>query len=129
MTITAEGHIVGTLGYMSPEQLSGGLVDERTDIFSVGVILYEALTGRRPFRSSSPRDILAAMYRWDVHLDGSLSRVDPFLRKCMAPDRSDRYHNVAALRAELVPALRNCATVSTVQCLDAGLRTTVEYHS
>ena len=129
MTITAEGHIVGTLGYMSPEQLSGREVDERTDIFALGVIVIEALTGHRPFRASSPRDMLAAMYRWDVHLDGSLARVDRILRKCIAPDVSDRYHDVAGLRADLVSGLRKCATVMTAQCLDPGLTTTVEFHS
>ncbi|MDQ2946823.1 MAG: protein kinase [Acidobacteriota bacterium] len=128
-TITAEGHIVGTLGYMSPEQLSGKEVDERTDIFSVGVIVIEVLIGHRPFRASSPREMLAAMYRWDIHLDGAFSGVDRILRKCIAPDRADRYHNVAGLRAELVPALRKCAIVSTALCLDPGLTTTVEYHS
>ncbi len=128
-TITAEGHIVGTLGYMSPEQLSGKYVDERTDIFSIGVIVIEALTGHRPFRASSPRELLAAMYRWDVHLDGSFAGVDRILRKCIAPDPSDRYDDVAGLRADLLPAIRKCANVSTAQCLDPGLATTFEYRT
>ncbi len=59
--LTAEGAIVGTVQYMSPEQIHGETVDYRTDIFSLGVILYEMATGRRPFGGSSSSSIIAAI--------------------------------------------------------------------
>ncbi|HMF08701.1 MAG TPA: protein kinase, partial [Thermoanaerobaculia bacterium] len=59
--VTAEGHIVGTVGYMSPEQAVGGAVDYRSDQFSFGSILYEMATGRRAFQSASAPQTLAAI--------------------------------------------------------------------
>lgn len=51
---TAEGVIVGTMNYMSPEQVEGQAIDHRSDIFSVGIIFYEMATGRRPFQGETP---------------------------------------------------------------------------
>jgi serine/threonine protein kinase len=64
-SLTAEGTISGTVVYMSPEQLEARAVDARTDIFSLGVILYEATTGRRPFSGNSPLSVIAAILTSD----------------------------------------------------------------
>ena len=61
MSITAGGFIVGTPQYMAPEQLMGGVADARSDIFSAAVVLYECLTGRPPFPSDSPSQLLALL--------------------------------------------------------------------
>jgi Tol biopolymer transport system component len=63
--ITAEGAIVGTMLYMSPEQLEGNAVDHRTDIFSLGCIVYEMAAGRRPFGGSSQMSVIAAILSAD----------------------------------------------------------------
>jgi len=63
--ITAEGTIVGTFLYMAPEQLEGRSVDQRTDIFCLGVIMYEMVTGQRPFAGSSPLSVIAAIVSAD----------------------------------------------------------------
>jgi eukaryotic-like serine/threonine-protein kinase len=64
-TVTKSGAVVGTVAYMSPEQLRGKAVDHRSDIFSVGAILYEMLTGRRAFRGETEVDTITAVLRED----------------------------------------------------------------
>lgn len=60
-TMLSTGSVVGTAGYMAPEQVRGGDVDERTDIFALGALLYEMFTGRRAFEGSSPADTMSAV--------------------------------------------------------------------
>lgn len=62
---TDPGTIMGTMGYMSPEQLKGQTVDHRSDIFSFGAILYEMLSGKRAFRGDSPPETMSAILHQD----------------------------------------------------------------
>ena len=109
-TLTAEGVVVGTRGYMSPEQLLGGDLDHRTDIFAVGVMLVETLTGRRPFEGTGADP--PVLPEGQHHLPGSSPEaraLDALLRKCLARDPQVRYASAAALRDDLIPVLRTCA--------------------
>jgi serine/threonine protein kinase/Tol biopolymer transport system component len=75
--LTAEGMVVGTLVYMSPEQLEGRIVDHRTDIFALGCILYEMATGQRPFSGSSPAAVSVAILSADPAPIRSLEPATP----------------------------------------------------
>jgi len=93
--LTASGAVMGTRPYMSPEQIQGRTVDHRTDIFSLGVILYEMATGCRPFQASSSAELFAAILRDPVpplsglraDLPDGLVRV---VARCLAKDPRDR---------------------------------------
>jgi serine/threonine protein kinase/Flp pilus assembly protein TadD len=95
-TLTAEGAVVGTVPYMSPEQVQGKSVDHRTDIFSLGVILYEMTTGRRPFRgetsvelaSSILRDAPEAIGETRPDIPGNLERI---VARCLEKEPELRY--------------------------------------
>jgi serine/threonine protein kinase/tetratricopeptide (TPR) repeat protein len=104
--ITREGIVMGTVPYMSPEQLEGKAVDPRTDVFSLGVLMYEMATGQRPFQGDSSASLISSILRDDpplvtqlnAHLPRHLGRV---VRRCLekAPDR--RYQATRDLRIEL----------------------------
>jgi serine/threonine protein kinase len=88
--LTAQGQILGTLQYMSPEQLQGKEADARSDLFSFGCMLYEMLTGKRAFEGASPASVIAAILEREpapLHLSPPLERV---IRTCMAKDPDER---------------------------------------
>jgi eukaryotic-like serine/threonine-protein kinase len=100
--ITATGQIFGTPYYMSPEQGHAEPTDERSDIYSLGCILYEMLTGERPFTASSPMGVI---YR-HAHaprprLERSLTHLQPILDRMLAVDRVERYRSAADLLTDL----------------------------
>jgi serine/threonine-protein kinase len=105
-TRTVEGTIAGTPGYMSPEQAQGKVVDARSDIFSLGAVLYEALSGRRAFDGSSVVDVLTAVLRDDPPpLDPSpLARV---VKRCLEKDAAKRYQTMSEVRAALEDAAKS----------------------
>ncbi len=103
---TKEGHILGTPGYMSPEQAKGKLVDHRTDIFSLGLVLYEMLTGQKAFKGETSLDVIIAVSR-DAHVPPSKLNpaVTPEMQRivdtCLAKDPGERY----ATARDLVTAI------------------------
>ena len=104
INLTQAGTILGTAAYMSPEQAEGNPVDQRSDIFSFGVVLYEMLTGRRAFQGGSVVAIMAAvMYQEPAPLDAP-----PALRnivaRCLSKSPSDRFQSAAELRVALESA-------------------------
>ena len=95
---TDDGMILGTLGYMSPEQVRGEAVDARADIFSFGVVLYEMLTARRAFARNSAGDTLAAILRDDPpEMAGASRPVPPGLQlivnHCLEKRPEERFHS------------------------------------
>ena len=103
---TGEGHILGTVSHMSPEQAEGKALDPRTDIFSFGVLLYEMCTGRLPFRGETPTAVVSAILKdtpapvTDVNprLPNDLARI---IKRCLAKDPARRYQAVRDLANEL----------------------------
>ncbi|MFN0108618.1 MAG: protein kinase domain-containing protein, partial [Blastocatellia bacterium] len=110
---TDPGLIMGTVGYMSPEQVRGEELDGRTDVFSLGVVLYEMLAGSRPFKGATTADAIAALLeREPAPLSASLAEVPPELQqivsRALAKDRLRRYpkceelfNDLKSLREEL----------------------------
>jgi eukaryotic-like serine/threonine-protein kinase len=104
--LTQDGRIVGTLAYMSPEQAQGGPVDVRSDLFSLGIVLYEMATGTRPFRGDTPLALLSSVLRDEPasatdlrpDLPAGLSRI---LRRCLAKDPERRFQSAKDLRNDL----------------------------
>jgi serine/threonine protein kinase len=102
ITDTAHGDIVGTPYYLSPEQAAGRPVDQRCDLYSLGVIFYEMLTGRKPYRADSVEGLL------DLHANGPVprlhavhERLQPLLDRLMAKDCAQRYQDARELLADL----------------------------
>src|SRR5262245_17078517 len=104
--LTAAGETLGTVPYMAPEQVRGKEVDARTDLFALGILLYELLTGRRPFPGSTPGEVSAAILRdapepvaqgrTDVPAD--LSRA---IHRCLEKNPDHRFQTAKDLRSEL----------------------------
>lgn len=107
--------LVGTAGYMSPEHATRGTVDHRSDIFSLGVVLYEMLTGESPFRSETTSQTLSAVIHRDPpspsELNPSLSaEVDKVVQKALAKDKRDRFQTTR----EMVEALEKAIPLPAV---------------
>jgi len=103
---TKLGSVIGTVAYMSPEQARGKQVDERTDIWSLGVLTYEMLTGRRPFLGETELDILASALSREPPLLSSFERDIPaelewIVSKALSKDAEKRYQSAKELRTDL----------------------------
>jgi len=106
-SITRSGIFLGTPAYASPEQLLGSEVDRRTDIFSLGVLLYELATGKHPFGSSDSVSTIARILEADVpdlsQLNPNVPRgLDGIIRKCLKKKASERFGDTHELLAQLI---------------------------
>ena len=104
--LTAEGAAVGTLAYMSPEQLRGDDVDSRTDVFSLGLVLFQMATGRPAFAGATAAVVAAAILHETPPTPSTLrpeltARFDEIILKALEKDRTLRYAQAADLRADL----------------------------
>ena len=97
--------LLGTLPYMSPEQLRGRAADERSDIWAFGCVLYEMLTGRQPFRVETVTDLSAEIVRiepdWNALPAGTPAAVRSVVKLCLEKDRRQRFHAIGDVRIRL----------------------------
>lgn len=104
-TLTTPGLVIGTVPYMSPEQVCGGPVDHRTDIYSMGVVLYEMIAGDHPFQGESQAEIISSILRDDpppikgrTDLPPPMSEV---VNRCMEKNPQDRFQSAGEVSLEL----------------------------
>jgi serine/threonine protein kinase len=102
---TQAGVILGTAGYMSPEQAKGALADHRSDMFSFGAVLYEMLTGRRAFHAETAAETMAAVLMKEPDFSALPPGLDPritaLLRRCLDKSPRRRWQAAGDLRAEI----------------------------
>ena len=104
--LTGPGVIIGTPEYMSPEQVEGKPVDQRSDLYSLGIILYELVTGKLPFEGDTPLSVAVkhkieeprAPQEINALIPKDLNRV---ILKCMAKDKKERYQSAKELLSDL----------------------------
>ena len=135
---TRAGVLLGTIGYMSPEQIRGQGVDGRADVFALGVVLHEMLTGSRPFDRDTPAETLAAVLRDEPAFDDPRLPADVIsaLRQCLAKEPGARYPTVhrlldaiAELQASSGPRVwPRRAALAAVAGLLVGLRYSTTRH-
>ena len=106
LELTEQGTVLGTIPYMAPEQVEGRDADARTDIFALGVILYEMSAGRAPFEGRSRASLMAAILTQEPQPLRSLrggvpASLDRIVQKCLAKDPNDRWQSAADLAAAL----------------------------
>ncbi|MGH9557068.1 MAG: protein kinase domain-containing protein, partial [Terriglobales bacterium] len=113
---TSTGLILGTASYMSPEQARGKALDKRTDVWSFGCVLYEALSGRRAFGGETVTDVVAAIIErepdWSSLPQNIPASIRSLLRRCLQKDRKRRTHDIADVRLEIEEAQAQPAAVA-----------------
>jgi serine/threonine-protein kinase len=114
---TNAGVILGTAGYMSPEQAKGGNADQRSDMFSFGCVLYEMLTGRRTFDGDTVTEVIASVLKQEADLSlipaNVHLRVVELIRRCLAKDPKKRWHAAADVRFEIEAIVGESRAVKT----------------
>jgi eukaryotic-like serine/threonine-protein kinase len=113
---TSPGQVLGTVGYMSPEQIRGEVADARTDIFALGVILYEMLTGRRAFQKPTSAETMSAILNEEPSPISQLAPATPpalqhFVHRCFEKNADKRFQNASDV-AFALEALSDSSSIS-----------------
>jgi len=130
-TLTQEGVVVGTAAYMSPEQAQGKPVDSRSDIFSLGCLLFEAATGKRPFKGETSIDLLHNLIHKDPeslsdHLPEAPLQLQWIFRKTLAKNPQERYQSAADLTVDLKTLRRDLETDPHLVTVDSAAAPSVQ---
>jgi serine/threonine protein kinase/tetratricopeptide (TPR) repeat protein len=134
-TLTQEREIRGTMPYMSPEQVKGKKLDQRTDLFSLGVILYEMATGERPFAGETSADLIASILRDEPRGVSVINNAMPpsvarWIAQCLRKDPRQRLDSARELRDRLERLrLEEQTGDVTVQPRQAGVEVRSELHA
>jgi Tol biopolymer transport system component len=118
---TTPGYVVGTVGYMSPEQVRGGTADARSDIFSFGCVLYEMVTGMPPFFRGSPAETMAAILKEEPEEPASIGRAVPadlslLVGHCLEKKPDERFQSAR----DLAYSVRALTTISSASSASAA---------
>ena len=126
--LTATGNVLGTVSHMSPEQIRGEHLDQRTDLFSFGVVLYEMATGKLPFGEEEYGSIFDSILKRTPVSPLCLNpdvppELDRIIGKCLEKDRELRYQHAAAIRSDLQSLLRDIDAVNVRPSVQLPART------
>jgi serine/threonine-protein kinase len=108
--LTSEGTIIGTLQYMSPEQLQGRETDARSDLFAFGCVLYEMLTGKRAFASENTASVIASILEREPEPLTAAPPLERVVRRALAKDPDQRFQTARDLKAALTWAMEHAPT-------------------
>ena len=122
--LTDQGHVVGTLQYMAPEQLEGRAVDTRTDLFAFGALVHEMATGRKAFEASSQTALITAILSAEPPAISALQPLSPpgldrIVKKCLAKDPDQRWQTARDLADALKWISQDSADVSSGRSIPA----------
>ena len=124
--MTEPGMVLGTPAYMSPEQARGLDVDRRTDIWAFGCVLYEMLTGRRPFRGATFTDTLVAIFErepdWEALPEAVPTALRRLIRRCLEKDPRQRLRDIADVRFALEDSTSESGDATAAPVLSAAAR-------
>jgi eukaryotic-like serine/threonine-protein kinase len=125
VSVTEPGVVLGTVGYMSPEQVRGQALDHRTDIFSLGAILYEVLSGKRAFQGTTAADTMSAILKEEpAELSGTGRNLPPTLgriiHRCLEKDPAERFQSAQDLAFNLELVSRDEGGSGAAVALPAG---------
>ena len=128
--VSTPGHVMGTVGYMSPEQVQGRPVDHRSDIFAFGCLLYEAATGDRAFEGESTIDTLHKIVHTPVRLVKDVNASAPadltrIVRRCLAKDPDERYQSIREVAIELRDVRRELEVTIEATAANKGSATAI----